>query len=92
MPEYRITEKAGRFVAGQTNNGAGTSLFLTEKQAAYELALGTIVPAVPVAEAPAPEPAEAPAEEPPAAAPKKRGKGAASAAPVSDTPENGEAL
>lgn len=45
MPEYRITEKAGRFVAGRNNNGAGTSLFLSEKEAEYELTLGTIVPA-----------------------------------------------
>jgi hypothetical protein len=44
MPRYAITEKAGRFVAGQTNNGAGTVLELTEKQAEHEVRLGTLVP------------------------------------------------
>jgi hypothetical protein len=43
MPAYRITEKAGRFVAGRSNTGAGAVLFLTEKEAEYELNLGTIV-------------------------------------------------
>lgn len=47
MPEYRITEKAGRFVAGRNNTGNGSSIFLTEKEAEYELNLGTIVPAQP---------------------------------------------
>lgn len=43
MPRYAITEKAGRFVAGQTNNGAGTVLELTEKQAEHEVRLGTLI-------------------------------------------------
>ncbi|MBY0400958.1 hypothetical protein K2X89_11725 [Myxococcota bacterium] len=47
MKEYRITEKAGRFVAGRNSVGAGTSIFLTDKEAEYELSLGTIVPAEP---------------------------------------------
>lgn len=43
MPAYRITSKAGRFVAGRSNTGAGSILFLTAKEAEYELSLGTIV-------------------------------------------------
>jgi hypothetical protein len=42
MPRYAITEKAGRFVAGQTNTGVGAVLTLTEKQAEHELRLGTL--------------------------------------------------
>lgn len=61
MREYRITTKAGRWVAGQTNNGAGTSIWLTERQATYELAQGTIVPAEPD---PEPEADQAPAPAP----------------------------
>jgi hypothetical protein len=44
MPRYAITEKAGRFVAGQTNTGAGTVLTLTAKQAEHEVRLGTLQP------------------------------------------------
>jgi hypothetical protein len=44
MPRYAITERAGRFVAGQTNTGVGTVLTLTEKQAEHELRLGTLRP------------------------------------------------
>jgi len=43
MPRYAITERAGRFVAGQTNTGVGTVLTLTEKQAEHEIRLGTLV-------------------------------------------------
>jgi hypothetical protein len=43
MPRYIITERAGRFVAGQTNTGVGTVLELTERAAAHELRLGTLV-------------------------------------------------
>ncbi|SNS73196.1 hypothetical protein [Antarctobacter heliothermus] len=42
MPRYAITEKAGRFVAGQNNTGVGTVLTLTAKQAEHELRLGTL--------------------------------------------------
>ena len=42
MNRYAITEKAGRFVAGQTNIGVGTVLTLTDKQAEHELRLGTL--------------------------------------------------
>ena len=42
MNRYAITEKAGRFVAGQTNTGVGTVLSLTDKQAEHELRLGTL--------------------------------------------------
>jgi len=42
MNRYAITEKAGRFVAGQTNTGVGTVLMLTDKQAEHELRLGTL--------------------------------------------------
>jgi hypothetical protein len=44
MPRYAITEKAGRFVAGQTNTGVGTVLILTAKQAEHEVRLGTLRP------------------------------------------------
>lgn len=44
MKPYLITTKAGRMVAGQTNNGVGTTIFLTDRQAEYELTQGTIVP------------------------------------------------
>lgn len=67
MPRYAITEKAGRFVAGQTNNGAGTVLELTEKQAEHELRLGTLVP---FDDEDAPEASPEGAEKP---APKKKG-------------------
>lgn len=43
MPRYAITERAGRFVAGQTNTGVGTVLTLTGKQAEHEVRLGTLV-------------------------------------------------
>ena len=43
MKEYKITAKAGRFVAGQNNTGNGTSIWLSDKQAAHELRLGSIV-------------------------------------------------
>jgi hypothetical protein len=44
MPRYAITEKAGRFVAGQNNTGVGTILTLTEKQAEHEVRLGSLQP------------------------------------------------
>ena len=43
MKKYRITEKAGRFVAGHRNNGVGGILHLTPKAAAHELRLGTLI-------------------------------------------------
>lgn len=39
---FKVTEKAGTFVAGMRNPGAGQSLKLTEEQAAYALMLGEI--------------------------------------------------
>ena len=42
---YTITEKAGRYVAGQRNGGVGTSISLTEKQAEAALRGGEIVAA-----------------------------------------------
>ncbi|MCI5078712.1 hypothetical protein [Oricola sp.] len=52
MPCYAITEKAGRFVAGQTNTGVGSVLTLTEKQAEHEVRLGSLRPLdTPVAKA-----------------------------------------
>lgn len=53
MKKYLITEKAGRMVAGRSNNGAGSVLYLTEKEAEYELSLGTLIEA-PAEEDPAP--------------------------------------
>ncbi|MDN2578941.1 hypothetical protein [Aquibium sp. ELW1220] len=49
MPRYAITERAGRFVAGQTNTGVGTVLTMTEKQAEHEVRLGTLRALVSVA-------------------------------------------
>lgn len=43
MPRFIITEKAGLYVAGYRNNGVGTALDLTEKQAEHELRLGTLI-------------------------------------------------
>ena len=43
MPRYAITERAGPFVAAHRNTGVGTVLDLTERQAEYELRLGTLV-------------------------------------------------
>ena len=43
LKKYRITEKAGRFVAGHRNNGVGSILQLTPKAAAHELRLGTLI-------------------------------------------------
>lgn len=42
MKRYAITEKAGRFVAGNNNTGVGTVLTLTDKQAEHEVRLGTL--------------------------------------------------
>jgi len=61
MPRYAITEKAGRFVAGQTNIGVGTVLTLTEKQAEHDVRLGSLRP---FAIEPEPEPELAPVSEP----------------------------
>jgi len=43
MPRYAITEKAGPFVAGFRNPGVGTVLELSDRQAAHELRLGTLI-------------------------------------------------
>ena len=43
MPRYAITERAGPFVAGFRNPGVGTVLELSERQAAHELRLGTLI-------------------------------------------------
>lgn len=43
MPRYVITEKAGRFVAGQRNSGVGTELNLTEQQAKAGVREGTLI-------------------------------------------------
>jgi outer membrane biosynthesis protein TonB len=56
MPLYSITSNAGNFVAGRNNPGAGTVLMLTEKQAAYEVLLGSLVPHEPAVDAPPPSP------------------------------------
>ena len=45
MAKYVTTRKAGKYVAGQENKGPGSVLELSGKQAEYEVALGTIVPA-----------------------------------------------
>ena len=61
MNRYAITEKAGRFVAGQTNTGVGTVLTLTAKQAEHEQRLGTLRP-LDAEQAKAQEPAPDPKE------------------------------
>lgn len=43
MLRFIITDRAGPWIAGQRNPGAGTVLELTQQQAAHELRLGTIV-------------------------------------------------
>ena len=43
MPRYAISERAGPFVAGFRNSGVGTVLELSERQAAHELRLGTLI-------------------------------------------------
>jgi len=43
MKRYAITEKAGPMVAGRNNTGVGSVLTLAEKEAKYELKLGTLV-------------------------------------------------
>lgn len=45
MKAYLITERAGRRVAGQRNNGVGTLLFLDELQAAEAVEAGHLVEA-----------------------------------------------
>jgi len=40
---FIITDRAGSWIAGQRNPGAGMVLELTPQQAAHELRLGTIV-------------------------------------------------
>lgn len=42
MPEYRITEKAGPYVAGRANLGVGHTIFLTPREAAHDVRLGTL--------------------------------------------------
>lgn len=63
MPEYRITNAAGPYVAGRRNTGAGTKLFLTPREAAHDLRVGALE--------------VAPPPEPPAAPPKRKGGRAA---------------
>lgn len=87
MPRYIITERAGRFVAGHTNTGVGTALELTERAAAHEVRLGTLVPAsgatqaqVSLAPVSAPTPAPAPdddRDDDPPAKKRRRNKGKA---------------
>lgn len=77
MNRYAITEKAGRFVAGQTNTGVGTVLTLTAKQAEHELRLGTLqaLDGDPVLAEADPAPADpAPAEEKAEQKPKGKSK------------------
>ena len=56
MAKYVTTRKAGKYVAGHKNEGPGTVLELSGKQAEYETALGTIVPAPEEPEKPAKKP------------------------------------
>lgn len=54
MKQYVITEKAGRFVAGQRNAGVGTVLSLTEKAAEAGLREGALIIKKDETEPPAP--------------------------------------
>lgn len=69
MPRYAITERAGPFVAGIRNTGVGTVLELSERQAAHELRLGTLVDLaiLPVASGPRQQESAIPQTEPSAA-------------------------
>ncbi len=78
MPRYAITERAGRFVAGQTNTGVGTVLTLTGKQAEHEVRLGTLVSV----DLPKPETVTQGAREAPKARTQPKARKAAAASPV----------
>lgn len=53
---YKITTKAGKYVAGRKNPGAGSVLTLTDKQAEQPLRDGAIVPEGQASVAPAADP------------------------------------
>lgn len=40
---YLVTERAGKYVAGIPNPGQGSSMMLTDREAKYDLMLGTLV-------------------------------------------------
>lgn len=44
LKEYKVTEKAGRHVAGQRNNGVGSTMLLTEAQAKLAVDTGQLKP------------------------------------------------
>ena len=69
MPRYAITERAGPFVSGFRNPGVGTVFELSERQAAHELRLGTLVDLAipPAAAGPLQQETGIPQTEPPAA-------------------------
>ena len=92
MPRYAITERAGRFVAGQNNTGVGSVLTLTEKQAEHELRLGTLVELdPPKAEETAQEPAQEGNDAPKAPTPPKAKRGAAAPADAAKEGTGGDA-
>lgn len=68
MAKYIITDKAGRFVAGHRNTGAGTILELLPRVAEYEVTLGALAPVAEEAAAEEPVAEEPIAEEPVVAA------------------------
>ena len=85
MPRYAITEKAGRFVAGQSNTGVGSVLVLTDKQAEHELRLGTLIA---LDRAPrASSRREDPVEQPAMAEPEVAEQAAQEAAPLATGPD-----
>ena len=43
LKKYKITKKAGRTVAGQRNNGVGTTIEVDEKLGKYEVNQKTLV-------------------------------------------------
>ena len=60
MKDYIITERAGPYVAGRRNPGAGTVLSLTQRAAAHDLRVGALQ-----ISRPAPEPEAEPAADEP---------------------------
>jgi hypothetical protein len=44
MKDFVVTEKAGRIVANRVNNGVGTTLTMTEEEAALAVEAGELIP------------------------------------------------
>lgn len=65
MPEYRITDKAGEYIAGRKAGKPGDKVFLTEREAAHDLRVGALAKALDeIHPTPAPEPEPEPERKP----------------------------